>query len=297
MKEVVLITGARGSLAKTLKMQLSLQYQLHFLTTKTKNHLNNEFYWNISTNEVDSKAFYGVQHIIHLAGFSISKLWTAKNKKIMYDSRVKSSHLLFKYCQKLNISLKTFISASAMGYYGFGNQKKTEEDPPANNWLGKMAVDWEEAANQFKVLHTRVIILRLSVLITHMSGILPISTLSFKFGIGIIFGKGKQQMPWIHIEDASQFILLALQQNTIKGVFNLANPQKTSYKQFIKAIQTIKPISILFSIPQKLVPLLLQQKACLVLNNISLSTKRLQHTGFQWKYPSIQAAVKKELNP
>ena len=208
MKEKILITGFNGYLAKILEDTLDNNiYHLHYLTTKKAQSSKNIFYWNINANYIDPNALMNTTHIIHLSGFNISNRWTAKNKKIMFDSRVKGSALLYDQCIQLDIKPKTFISASAMGYYGFNQTGlKDENQPPGNDWMSNLCLNWERMADQFERLGTRVCKLRFSLIIDEKSEIMKKINLGFKFGIGLIFGSGKQAFPWVHSHDACSFI-------------------------------------------------------------------------------------------
>ena len=138
MKEVVLITGGRGSLAKKLNKCISKYYEVRFLTTKRQAESKNYFYWNIKQSYVSSHALIGVSHIIHLSGFNISNRWTKKNKVLMYQSRVDASKLLFKKCEELQIKPKTFITASAIGYYNSTRNLQKETSAPGKDWISNL---------------------------------------------------------------------------------------------------------------------------------------------------------------
>ena len=215
----------------------------------------------------------------------------------MYQSRVEASKILYQECLNKNIKIKTFISASAMGYYGFNkNGVKKETDNPGNDWISDLCVDWEKKADDFKSIGARVIKLRFSLLLDKKSGLLKKTNLSFMFGVGINFSSGSQKLPWIHINDASKFILYSLDKESISGVFNIASPQKISYQDFITAIQKIKyKRSILITIPKKLISLIFPYKKVLLLNNISLSTEKMRNSSFTWDLPTIEQALEKEL--
>lgn len=71
-------------------------------------------------------------HIIHLAGTSIAdKLWTKSRKNDIIKSRVDSAVLIQNELIKQNIIITSFISASAIGYYGTNTTDTiyTEESP------------------------------------------------------------------------------------------------------------------------------------------------------------------------
>ena len=297
MKEKILITGFNGCLAKTLEDTMDKNiYQLNYLTTKKSQCSKNIFYWNINANYIDPNALLNTTHIIHLSGFNISNRWTAKNKKIMFDSRVKGSALLYDQCVQLKIKPKTFISASAMGYYGF-NQKgiKDENQPPGNDWMSELCVNWERMADQFESLDTRVCKLRFALILDKKSKIMKKINLSFKFGIGLILGSGNQAFPWIHSHDACSFINHLIQNNDARGVFNVASPRYNSYYEFIKSMQVIKyPRSMLMHIPKIIIDYLMLQKKSLLFNDIKLNVNKMRKTGFNCRYKTLEDLMKED---
>ena len=165
--EKVLITGAGGALAKKVKTLLLKEgYIVVMLTTSIRRCDDSTFYWNVEKGEIDHNSFENCKHIIHLSGYSIVKPWTSANQKKMYDSRVKAAKLLLDTCDKHKIKLKTFISASAIGYYSSdGDDPKNENDLPGKNWLSRLACDWEESAYKFQKNNVRVICMRISLLL------------------------------------------------------------------------------------------------------------------------------------
>ena len=299
MKEKILITGASGLLAKKLgKKLLDTNYNINYLTTSKKDISNKKFYWNYSKNHIDKEALQNVDHIIHLAGLNISKNWSSKNKELMFDSRVQTSKLILNKCKELNIKPKTFISASAMGYYGFYQSGiKTEDSKPGTDWMANLCVAWERAADKFEQIGSRVIKLRLSVLIDSNSDILIKTCLSFKLGFGVVFGNGNQPFPWIHIDDVTKFIIYIIEKKNINGVFNLSSPQHISHYEFIKTLQKIKYIkSKIIYAPRFLMNLLFYRKKVLLFNEVILCTQKVKKTQFKWDYPEIGAALKQLLN-
>ena len=294
MKEKVLITGAGGLLAKNLgKVLLHYGYNVCYLSSNKKNLCSNIYYWNFKEKYIDNKALQNVDHVIHLAGYSISSQWTKKTKKLMKDSRIKTSQLIYNTFVNLKTYPKTFISASAMGYYGFNqNGIKNEKEKPGTDWMAQLCVEWENAADQFTKLGSNVIKLRLPLVLEKNAEILQKTLMSFYFGFGVIFSNGQQKFPWIHIEDVVRFIALALKNKKIKGVYNLASRDNISHYQFINTIKKVKyKYSILVYMPQVFIKFLFFKKHVLLLNDISLDTKKLQNDKFELNYPTIEKAI------
>ena len=299
MKEKILITGYNGSLSKRLSNVINKDiYDIKYLTTQKKYCSKNVFYWNINDNYIDESAIIDTKHIIHLAGYNISNKWTKSNKEKMYKSRVHSSKLLYESCLRLNIKPKTFISASAMGYYGFNQSGiKKETDYSQKDWMSTLCFDWEKMADQFNFLDTRVCKLRLALILEKNSEIIQKTKLGFHFGMGIIFGDGKQPFPWIHIDDVVNFIIFTIGNQTIKGTYNIASTEQTSFYQFIKAFKKVCfNNSILIYIPRFIIKLALKEKTKLIFNGFYLSVEKMQKTKFKLKYNTIEEAINDEIN-
>lgn len=297
-KEKVLITGASGSLAKRLVEFLpSDQFDLVYLTTN-KNKVNNTdvFYWNIDQNEIDTKAIEGCHHIVHLAGFSIIKPWTSRNKQLMYDSRVSAANLIFKKCKEHNISPLSVVSASAMGYYGhvFDSYCK-ETDTAGQGWLCDMSVDWEHAAEQFRQLGSRVVQMRISLLLSKNSGILQPTSLSMRLGVGVVFGKGNRPFEWIHIDDVANFICHALNTESVSGPYNMASPQKFTQFEFMKALKDrIAQYAILIKLPKWALSIIFGDRSEILEGGCGLSSNKLMATNFKLNFPTLESVVNKE---
>ena len=178
-KEIVLITGSNGSLAKHLTKFLKTKYIVRSLTSRRKSLTNsNVFFWDPSNEILDTNALKGCSHIIHLAGFPILSKWTKKNKKLIYDSRIKSSRLIFNSLKKLGLKIETFISASAIGIYKENtSNNQNESSYKSKSWIGKLVSDWEDESNKFNELNTRCIQLRIPLIFDKKHGFLKYNLL------------------------------------------------------------------------------------------------------------------------
>ncbi|MFC3157831.1 TIGR01777 family oxidoreductase [Chryseobacterium arachidis] len=242
MKEIVLITGANGLVAKELSKQLEKEYTLRFLTRKKQR--NNEFEWNIQNGTIDESAFENISHIIHLAGANISeKRWTDERKKELISSRVDSAGLILKTLKKNNLKLKSFISASGINYYGTKTTEKifTEHDASGNDFLSEVVVVWEKAADDYKEqnITERVVKIRTAVVLSEKDGALKKMIPTIKMGIGSPLGNGKQYMPWIHIKDICSIYEFALKNSTLDGAFNATAPEHTTNENLTKKIAEV----------------------------------------------------------
>jgi len=292
MKEKVLITGYNGSLAKRLTPYLQEKYSIVYLSSRKKSINNKDvFYWNLQSKYIDENVFSNCQYIIHLSGYNIINRWSKKNKEKMYASRIHAANLLFEKCKEQNINLKTFISASAMGYYGLGAEKEVDETTPSgNDWLANLVIDWEAAANQFKEIGARIVNLRISLMMDKNSGFLKAAMFPLKFGITSIFLPSNLTYSWIHIDDLSRFILYSLENNKISGPYNMASPIKQTQFEIINEIRNcIFKYALIFPIPIFVMRIVLGNRSQLIKGGLYLKVDKLLNSGFKLNYPTISS--------
>lgn len=295
MKEVVLITGAGGSVAKVLAKKLENEYTVRFLTRTKKKE--NDFEWNIKNGTIDEKAFENISHIIHLAGANISeKRWTDERKKEIISSRVDSAQLILNILQKKNIQLKSFISASAVGIYGAITSEKIfkEEDEKGNDFLSEVVILWEKAADEFleKGIAERVVKVRIAIVLSESEGALKKMAVPVKFGIGSPIGTGRQYIPWVHIDDLSSVFEYAVKNEKIKGAYNASAPQHTDNENLTKEIAEVlnKPM-FMPNIPGFVMKLMFGELSVALLEGSRTSSEKLQNSGFQFKFPNLKNAL------
>jgi len=299
MKDRIIITGYSGTLAKRTAELLKDDYEIIGLSSNKKNVNNkNIYYWNIATNAIDEKALENCKHIIHLAGHSILKRWTKKNKILMHQSRIGAANLLFKKCKELNIAPKTFISASAIGIYGLNaGGIKSETDKIGTDWIARMASDWEESAEQFKQIGSRIIQMRISLLTNKETAFLKYNLLSMKLGIGIVIGSKERKISWIHLDDATNFIKEAITNTNYKGAYNLATTEPISQGMFIKNIkEKLFPYALIIKMPFFLVRLFLGERSQIINTDLAINVEKLKKEGFIWQFSNFNEVLEEVRN-
>lgn len=297
MKEIVLITGAGGLIARELSKQLKNDYTVRFLTRKKRYDHDHDFEWDLSKETLDEKALEGISHIIHLAGANISeKRWTDERKKELISSRIDSAGLLLKSLEQKRIRLKSFISASGINYYGTETTEKifTEEDGPGNDFLSDVVVQWEKAADAFKEhnIAERVIKFRTAVVLSEKDGALKKMLPTIKMGIGSPLGTGKQYMPWIHIKDICSMYKFALKNPEMEGAFNAVAPEHTTNKELTETIaQILKKPLFMPNVPAFVLKLVFGELSDAVLKGSRASSGKILKTGFRFEFPDLKKAL------
>ena len=295
MKETVLISGRNGLLANRFWELQKSKYNIKFLSTDKKKCDNiSVFYWNIKNEFIDENALKDCDHIVHLAGYPIINSWTQENKKKMYESRINSTKLIYKYCKKLVIEPKTFISASAIGIYGLESEGiKDEKDITDTDWISRMAIDWEKSADIFKKINAKVVKMRISLIISKKSLFLKSYLLSMRFGIATLLGSKSRHISWIHIDDAVNFIDLAINNKKYNGTYNLATSKSLTQGELVKIIKEEKyPFCITFQIPARILAFILGKRSKIFMPNLVAKADKLKKLDFKYKYNSFREVIR-----
>ena len=288
----ILVTGGTGLIGKHLcKLLHNKGFQVLILS-RTKSTNQSIYYWNINDNYIDEEAIITANYIIHLAGAGIDdKRWTKNRKQELIDSRIKSTSLLFRYIKSYNPNLKGFISASAIGYYGTvtSNRIYNEEDKPGSDFLASVCKLWEQSTLQFTSINIRSVIFRTGVVFSKDGGAFQKIIQPIKLGIGAVLGNGNQYMPWIHVDDLCLMYLKAIEDLTIIGTFNAVCPEHITNEQVTKTIaNALNKTLWLPNISSIFLQLLFGEASIILLNGSRVSSKKIQETGFQFKYKKLK---------
>lgn len=296
MKEVILITGS-GMIAKRLAEKLVKEnYSIRFLSRNKKK--NNYFVWDIENNYIEKGAFNNVSHIIHLAGENIvNKRWNSIRKNKIISSRINSSQLILNTLKRQNVKIISFISASAIGYYGAKMTETIycENDNKGNDFISNVCDKWEITADNFAKfsIADRVVKIRIGIVLSKKGGLLNKMIIPIKYYLGAAIGSGNQYVPWIHIDDLCDIIQYAIKNKEITGVFNAVAPEHITNKELTKVIAKSMNKSILLpNVPGFIIKLIFGEVAILLLGGNRISSKKIRNKGFEFKYPNIAIALK-----
>lgn len=289
----IIITGGSGFIGKSLQSLLNQNnIEFNILTRNPKKE--NEYRWNIEDGYIDKNVFNNATAIIHLAGENIgAKRWSSTQKKLIVDSRVNSTKLLYNFLRKHKHTINTFIGASGAGIYGDGKDTWQNEDTAAgNDFLADVCVAWEAETKKMQSLDIRTVILRTGIVLDKNYGVLPKIIQSTKYSVGTYFSDGQQYMPWIHLNDIASIYLYTLQNNNIFGIFNAVAPNPISNKEFVEKISLklekyVPPIAV----PTFALKIALGEMVIILLNSNRCSANKIIDAGYQFKYTTLDNAL------
>lgn len=291
----VLISGATGFVGSALYVKYKKQgHNVKTLSRKGWDEMGGSIQWNPMTGEINKDALEGLDAVVHLAGENIaSERWTEQKKKRLLESRVQGTTLLAQTLASLKTPPRVFVSASAIGFYGNRAQERLDENsPPSGDFLSQVCQQWEKAALIVKEKDIRLVTLRFGMILGKNGGALKKMLLPFKLGFGGVFGRGKQIMSWIALDDVLGIIDFAIN-NNIEGVFNAVAPTPVSNKEFTEVLGRILCRPTFMAVPAAGARLLMGEMAdALLLSSTNADSSKLVKAGYVFMAPEIQQALR-----
>lgn len=299
----VLLSGASGFIGKALAKRLLLAGHELAVLTRNKQRFARAFpypcrifQWPAGEATIESEAFEGIEAVIHLAGERVvGDRWNAAKRKQIYDSRVLSTrNLLRALSQHKNHSAKVFISASAIGYYGFAADAErilTEKSEPGPGFLATVCRDWEEEALAAEEQGLRAVSLRIGMVLGRGGGVLGRLESIFRAGLGGKLGSGKQWVSWIHLADLNSIILQALNDAKLKGPLNLVSQNPVRNAEFTAELARALYRPAFLPVPGWCLKLIFGEMASVFLGSQRVMPEKLAAHSFPFAHPSLRQAL------
>ncbi|MBD1932824.1 MULTISPECIES: thylakoid membrane protein ThyD [Cyanophyceae] len=239
----------------------------------------------------------GCDAVVNLAGEPIAeKRWTPEHKQEIVNSRKIGTQKIVEAISKANPKPSVLVSASAIGYYGTSETATFEESSPSgNDFLAQVCQEWEAEAQKVKDTGTRLVIVRIGIVLA-MGGAIGKMIPPFKMFAGGPIGTGKQWFSWIHRDDLVNLILFALQQREVEGVLNATAPNPVRMNEVSQTLGEVLNRPSWLPVPAFALEVLLGDGAQVVLEGQQVLPKRTITQGFDYQYPSLKQALEEFLD-
>jgi uncharacterized protein len=239
---------------------------------------------------IERGALAGVNAVVHLAGEPVAQRWTRAARDRIMRSRVEGTRALVAAMRAQ--PPQVLISASAVGYYGSrGDEILIESTPPADDFLGRVAVAWEEEAQAAEPLGVRVARLRFGMVLGPKGGALARMLPLFRLGLGGRLGSGHQWMSWIHIDDLIALIAFLMKESTVRGVFNATSPFPVTNREFTRALAEAVHRPAVFPVPAFALRWMFGEMSQVLLASQRAFPDAAQRAGFVFEHPDIFTAL------
>ena len=292
----VAITGATGLLGSTLTHFLTTGG--HRVTPVTRDpRVPGAIRWDPAAGLLDPGHLTGVDAVVHFAGETVGVRWTEARKRRIRESRLQSTRLLAETIARMDRPPRVLVSASGVGAYGNrGEETLTESsstvDAPSDFFV-ELAREWEAATEPARAAGVRVVIARLGVVLTPAGGALRQMLPAYRLGGGGRMGSGDQWMSWIVMDDALGALHHALMHDALSGPVNLTSPEPVRSRDFASTLGRVLRRPALVPVPAAGLRLLFSEMADVaLLASQRVQPARLLETGFDFRYPSLEGALR-----
>ena len=291
----ILVSGSHGLVGKALINSLTSDGHEIVRLVRSKSSSAAEIEWHPNGGRIDASSLEGLDAVVHLAGESIaSSRWSDEKKRAIRDSRTKGTAILSDTLARLSRPPSTFVSASAIGYYGNrGDELLTENSAPGDDFLANVCAEWEKATRPAIEKGIRTVHARFGIILDKNEGALAKMLTPFRMGVGGRIGNGKQWMSWIAIDDVVNGLKLLISDEKTNGPVNFVAPNPVTNAEFTKTLGRVLSKPTLFPMPKFGVRLAFGEMGDALL----LSSQRVTPGVLkQFNWPTLEGALRHLLN-
>jgi uncharacterized protein (TIGR01777 family) len=250
---------------------------------------------------VEPEALAHLDAVVHLAGEPVfGGLLTNARRARIRDSRIASTRALVESMAALppEARPRTFVCASAVGYYGSrGDATLDESAPPGKGFLADVCVAWEEAARAAAGLGVRSVSLRIGIVLARDGGALVPMARAFQLFAGGRLGDGRQWFPWIHVDDLVAMLRAAIDDERWTGAINAVAPNPVRNLELTRTLAATVRRPALLPVPAFALRALLGELADELLGSRRVVPARANALGFQFRFDDLAPALEAELRP
>ena len=296
----IAVTGSNGLIGTALCARLeALGHEVHRVVRHPLRDGDRTSAWDPATGTIDAKSFEGLDGVVHLAGAGIADhRWTPARKKVLLESRTRSTALLSRTLAGLKNPPRVLVSGSAVGFYGDrGDEIVTEKDGPGSDFLASVCQRWEAGTAPASEAGTRVALARTGLVLATNGGALPKLLRLFRLGLGGRFGRGTQWWSWITLDDEVAALIWLLEHGH-DGPVNLTAPSPVTNREFTKALAIALSRPALLPVPRFAPSIVLgaELAGSLLFTSTRVQPAVLEAEGFVFGDPQLEGSLRRLLS-
>jgi uncharacterized protein (TIGR01777 family) len=295
----VAVTGSHGLIGRSLLGEL--RRAGHEVVRVVRSPEGNAAVaWDPDTSTIDSVRLGGVEAVVHLAGVGIGDhRWTPAHKRAVVDSRNRGTALIAETAAGLEPRPRVLLSASAIGFYGDRDDELLDEaSSSGSGFLADVCRQWERASAPAEEAGIRTVQLRTGIVQARDGGALAKQLPIFRLGLGGRLGRGRQWVSWISLADEVAAIIHLLGAETVSGPVNLVGPAPVTNAEYTRTLARVLGRPGLLVVPAPALELALGAEMAreLLLSSQRVAPRALTRSGFEWRHPSLEEALRSELD-
>jgi uncharacterized protein (TIGR01777 family) len=187
---------------------------------------------------------------------------------------------------------KVLVNVSGSdSYQGLDETPATEADAGAGGFLGDLCREWEATALAAEAFGVRVTIVRNGFVIGRDAKALGLLVLPFRVHLGGPIGSGRQWMSWVHVDDVTGIMRLAIDSESITGPINAVSPQPARESEVAAAIGSALRRRSWLRVPALPIRLMLGEASVLILGSVRAIPARAVDLGYEFRWPDLRSAL------
>jgi uncharacterized protein (TIGR01777 family) len=291
----IVVAGGSGFIGEPLVKRLLARGDDVFVLTREASHVRagRPLPWDARTQGTWSDSVAAADAVVNLAGANIAEgRWTEARKRRLIDSRLHATRAIAEALRRTPSPRRALVNASAVGFYGDRQDEELDENASrGGGFLAQLVERWEAAAREAEP-YARLAVLRFGVVLAAGGGALQKMLLPFKLGVGGPIGSGMQWMSWIDRDDAVRMIEWAIDNDTVRGVYNATAPQPVRNREFARALGRALSRPAFMPAPGFALKAAFGQMAEeALLAGQKVLPRRAEQEGFRFDHPSVEAAL------
>ena len=254
--------------------------------------------WDARTLGPWAQALEGAAVLVNLAGRTVDCRYTPANRQQIIASRVESTTVLGAAVAACQQPPRVWLNSSTATIY-----MHTEGALPANTEatgvIGEgfsvaVAQAWEAAFAACPAPATRKVALRTSIVLGRDGGAFPVLARLAGWGLCSPQGSGQQWISWLHIRDFCRAVEFLVHSEQLSGAVNLCAPHPLPNREFNALLA--RQLQPLVRLPQprwllEIGAFVLRTETELILKSRKVYPQRLLDAGFQFDFPTCEAAL------
>lgn len=289
----VVVAGASGMIGTALVAALRSAGHDVLRLVRRPPSSPSERQWDPAAGTADDSAFAGADAVVNLGGAGIGdKRWSGSRKQEIRDSRIAPTDVLARAAARHRVP--TFLSASAVGFYGdTGDAEVTEISPMGTGFLAETCADWEAATAPAAEAGARVALLRTGLVLSPTGGLLGKLKPLYALALGGRLGDGRQYFPWISLADELGAITFVLDNPSISGPVNLTGPNPVTNAEFNRALGAAMRRPAPWVVPGFAIRALIGEfgQECLLAGQRAVPAV-LEASGYTFQHQTVDAALR-----
>jgi uncharacterized protein len=304
----IVIPGGSGQVGTVLSRELTqLGHEVVVLSRTPGNRRWRTVKWDGETLGEWVSEIEEADAVINLAGQSVNCRYSPENRRIIMDSRIKSTRVIGEAIAQAWKPPRVWLQASTATIYAHRYDAANDEltgiiggsEPNApDTWRFSIdvATSWEQVFNEAAGPLTRKVLMRLAI-VMHPDPGSPFAILSrlVRCGFGGRAGDGKQFVSWIHDRDFTRAVLWLIEHEQMSGPVNLASPNPLTNAAFMRALRSAWQVPLGLPAAEWMLELgavFIGTETELILKSRRVIPARLLQSGFRFQFPSWPEAAK-----